>query len=358
MSTVVVTGAAGALGRRVVAALAGHGGVGRVVAVDVAEPPAAPAPVTRWHQLDLAQPPAPPDLFAAAAGEADAIIHLAWSVGDGTGPSPGGANLRALRRVLDAAGGVGCLVHLSSATVYGAWPDNPVPLTEDGPIRPNPEFAYAVEKGEAERVVAEWAAEHPEVAVSVLRPCAVVGSTAPRLYQALAGTRGPGPDDNARPVQFLHVDDLASAVMLAWERRLAGTFNVAPDNGTPEANARAIAGGIGRLTLPGPLARHAGRWGWRLLRAGSPKGAEAYARYPWVVAADRLMAAGWSPRFTSEEALVAADERSHWDDLPPGRRQELTVLVAAGAVLGAAAGVAGGLVAWRRARARRLGAGR
>ena len=36
------------------------------------------------------------------------------------------------------------VVVVSSAMVYGAWPNNSVPLSEDAPVRPNPESAFAV----------------------------------------------------------------------------------------------------------------------------------------------------------------------------------------------------------------------
>ena len=52
-------------------------------------------------------------------------------------------NVEGTRRVLAAAAAVSAtrIVRISSATVYGAWPSNPVPLTEDAPLRPNPHFS-------------------------------------------------------------------------------------------------------------------------------------------------------------------------------------------------------------------------
>ena len=52
-------------------------------------------------------------------------------------------------RVLDAAAAAAStrLVVVTSALVYGAWANNPVPLTEDAPLRPNPDFAVAVGAG-------------------------------------------------------------------------------------------------------------------------------------------------------------------------------------------------------------------
>jgi nucleoside-diphosphate-sugar epimerase len=241
--------------------------------------------------------------------------------------------------------GVNTFVYLSSATVYGAWPDNPVPLPEEAAIRPNPGFVFAAEKAEAERLVGEWAAEHPGLSVAVLRPAVTVGSAGPALYRALAGTRIPRPDDAGRPMQFLHVDDLAAAVVFVWERRQAGVYNVAPDGWIGEDAARALAGGVAQVTLPGPLTRSLAAWSWRVWRTGTPKEALPYSLHPWVVANDRLRSAGWAAERSNEEALVSTDDRSHWTDLPPSRRQEVALLAAAGGIVAASAGLVGGAAA-------------
>ena len=354
MGRVVVTGAAGSLGGRVVRLLAAHPQQPTVVAVDLAADPG-------WGQAvhavvaDLADP-AQGDRLAKAVDGADAVIHLAWRTADtiDDGPADGAeaaeANLAALRHVLAAAdkAAVEHLTLVSSATVYGAWPDNPVPLSEDAPLRPVPSFSFAVTKAEAERILAAWAEERPRVTTAVLRPTVTVGSPSRALYQALGGTRSPRADDEGRPVQFLHVDDLAQAVLLAWEERLAGVYNVAPDRGVGEATARALAGGVAKVPLPARAAHAVSAWSWDLWRLGSPREAQAYARWPWVVAPDRLLAAGWRPEHSSEEALVITDDRAHWDDLPPGKRQNLTVLAAAGGVAAVAASAVGIIAARSR----------
>jgi len=358
MGTVVVTGVAGSLGQRVVARLAERPDVDRVLGIDVVPTNAHPAKVEA-RVLDLAWPLRVDDdeLIPMFEG-VDGVIHLAWRTTDGPANDPTGAtqaNQQALRRVLAAAAVTrpASLVHLSSATVYGAWPDNPVPLTEDSVLRPNPEFPFALDKAEAERVVAEWALAYPDVAVAVLRPAVTVGSPERPLYRALGGTRAPRAGDGSRPVQFLHVDDLAAAVVLAWERQLSGVYNVAPDRGIREDTARALAGGVARLSLPGWAAKGLAAWSWDLWRWGVPREAQAFATNPWVIAPDRLEAQGWQPKYSSEEALVATDLRPHWDDLPPGRRQNYTLLAAIGVPVVVAALVAG-IVAWRAAVGRRV----
>jgi nucleoside-diphosphate-sugar epimerase len=357
MGTVVVTGAAGSLGPRVVARLVRDGRVDRVIGVDTEPMVGFPAPVGPLV-VDLSEEGEPGDALEAACAGADGIIHLAWRTADGRGEDRAGrqraaaANHRSLERILAAAarGGVRSFVHLSSATVYGAWPDNPVPLSEDSLLRPNPEFGFAVEKADAEQRIAGWAEDHPEVAVAVLRPTVTVGSPERPLYRALGGTDAPGSEGGTRPVQFLHVDDLAEAVVLAWQRRLRGPFNVAPDSGTAEATARALAGGVARVRLPVRLAQAVASWSWDLWRLGVPREAAAYATHPWVVAPDRLKAIGWTPLFTSEEALVATDVRPHWDDLPPGRRQNYTLLAVIGATVIVVSGVVLAASAVRRRR--------
>lgn len=333
----MVTGAAGNLGRRVTASLAARPEVDRIYAVDLVPMPAL-TPAVEVHAFDLAEDGAGDEL-AALAKKADAILHLAWH-------PEGSGNLAVLRNVLDASDAVepSQLVHLSSATVYGAWADNPVPMAEEVVPRPNPELAYAVEKRSAELMVEGWAHEHPEVAVAVLRPACTVGSTEHPLYQALAATRRAPLGGHSRVVQFLHVNDLASAVVHAYEQGLAGTFNVAPDGGVDERLADALAGGRLSLPIPGPVRNAVSAWRWKLWHKGVPPGARAYGEHSWVIAGDKLRSAGWQPEYSSEEALVVSDEKAHWDEVPTARRLGMAL---AGATV-VAAGAGGAL--WRRHR--------
>ena len=360
MPTVVVTGVSGSLGSRVATRLLAHPKVDRVVGIDLI-PVSHPDARLDARVIDLSARPGPGDReLDRALDGADAVLHLAWKLPDDRGSGPAEvraaatANQRALARVLDGAekAAVGSVVHVSSATVYGAWADNKVPLTEDTRLRPNPEFSFAVSKAESERALAEWADGHPSISVSVLRPAVTVGPDGRSLYQALGITRAPRLGDGSRPVQYLHIDDLASAVVLAWEQGLDGVYNVAPDAGIPEDQARALAGGVAKLSLPDRLATRVASVGWKLWRKGVPAEALAYATHPWVVAVDRIRATGWQAEYSSEEALVATDERLHWDDLPPGRRQNFNLIVAVAGTTGlvSAAGVA--LAALRRRRSR------
>jgi nucleoside-diphosphate-sugar epimerase len=325
MPVFAVTGASTSLGSRVVPRLEG---AGRVIVL---------GPAT--------------DATAALAG-VDVLVTLA----EGPCPTPvdgdPATRLADLRLVLDAASkaGVGRIVHLSSAVVYGARDDNPVPLPDDAPVRPDPRFGWAVELAEAERLVAEWRDDNPGTSAAVLRPALVVADDDDGfLARALGGITGPRSAGEERPVQFVHVDDLADAVALCAlsVEPVDDVLNVAPEGWIDDSEVAALAGAaIPRPPIPARLVGPARRLLWRLGIGTVPPGAEAYANNPWVVAADRIRELGWSPQHDNAEALVATTTASPLASLSPRRRQEL--LLAIVAVL-AVAGIAGTVLAVRRA---------
>jgi nucleoside-diphosphate-sugar epimerase len=321
VQTVVLTGTGSELGHRVRALLGNDPDVDRVVAVGD-------------DALDRG-----PELKRDLDG-ANVLIHLH-------------DDPAATRTVLEAAGaaGLGHVVLLSSATVYGASPANAVPLTEEAPLRPNPGVRLAVEAAERERLAAEWRDVHPGGTVSVLRAAAQVAEDGDDwLERALraAGRGAPAADDP--PTQFVHVDDLAAAVDVARRERLDGAYNVAPDGWLDGEARRALAGGP-RIRLPERVRRLADLR-WRLGLAEVPPALVAYARHPWVVANGKLRGEGWQPSYSNEEAYIAGHPPAPWATVSPHRRQQLAFgAVAAGAV--AAAGTAA-VAAWaiRRRRLR------
>lgn len=243
----------------------------------------------------------------------------------------------AVRTLLDAAGdaSVPHVVLVSSATVYGAWPNNPVPLSEDAALRPNPGFAFAADRAESERLLAEWKDGHPNTTAAVLRPTVVIrDGTLSLLDQALNGVGGLRPREASRPVQFLAEADAAGAIATALEQKLDGAYNVAPDGWVSDETTRALAGGPTRFPLPERVARVLKRM-WPTKQW---PGLDPYQRHPWVIANDRLKAAGWAPTQSSEEAYVDV-AAGRWPEIPPRRRQEIALTAAGVVIAGAVTGI-------------------
>jgi nucleoside-diphosphate-sugar epimerase len=256
------------------------------------------------------------------------------------------------RRVFDAASSAAVphVVVLSSATVYGAWPNNPVPLTEDAPVRPDPGFAFAVQKAEVERSASEWRDANPGSTLTVLRPATPVAADHPGwLSHALRAAGSLRSPDEDAPAQFLHLDDLADAVQIAACRPLDGVFNVAPDGWLTPSELHALVGPAARVRVPSWLGDRVAALRWRLRLAPAPPGVQAYTTGPWVVANDRLRSLSWTPTQLSEEAYVEAVPAGPWATLSPSRRQQIALGGAGALIVGALGGLA---ILVRRARSR------
>lgn len=341
---VVVTGAAGPIGRRVLERFLTDPAVEQVIAVDVVAPKVGTARVT-WQRAHLATA----ELGDVLDG-ADTLVHLAFdSRTERAARQAERANVEGTRRLLAAAAAAGVrhVVLLSSATVYGAWSDNPVPLTEDAPLRPNPGFEYAWQRSHMEQLVAEWAAAGGEAGrtAAVLRPCTALAPEGTGwLARALASAVGLRSSEDDPPRQFVHFDDVVTAVDLARRRHLHGAYNIAPDGWIVGERVRALAGRPARLRLPPRMAAASARLAWRLELGPIPPGLLPYTEHPWVVANDRLRAAGWSARYSNEAAFVAGTDAGWWETISPQRKQELALAAAGLALAGVAASM--GLGVW------------
>jgi len=343
---VVVTGAAGAIGRRVVARLADLDPNMDVLAIDRLGQPTEAFGVES-KRVDLATE----DLTGVFAGAAT-IVHLASSTSPETiEQASADLDVAIFRRVLDAAtaAGVSHVVVLSTAMVYGAWHANPVPLTEDSPVRPNPDFAWAAVKANIEQMATEWRHGNRGANVAILRPTAVVsdddlGQLARVLHSARRGVAAEGDP----PVQYLHVEDLASAIVAVVATRFDGVANVAPDGWIPPDALHELEGPSPRLRVPQWAARAFASARWRIGLSPTPPGVVPYTSSSWVVSNDRMRAVGWIPDHSNEEAWVASHGAGPLDRMPAKRRQELALAAAAVGVVAALVAVGSVVVGLRR----------
>lgn len=343
VTSVAITGVSGRTGQRLLRLLDADKRVDRVVGLDLREPAFRPKSLD-FHAVDIGGADLKPLLEGV-----DALVHLAFLFE----PLPDEAvmarvNVDGTRRVLDAAAatGVAKVVHVSSAFAYGARAGNPTPLTEDAALKPNEAFLFAAHKAETERLLAEWADDHPGVVTTVLRPALLLGGGTPAALRSFVRGRFPVRVRDAAPeVQFLHVDDLASALAFAIERDLTGAYNVAPDGWLSHEDATALAGWVPRVAVSADVADRMARRLWTAGIGDLPPGMVPLLVHPCVVANDRLRAAGWAPRHTNEEALLACVD----EEGGAGGRKGLAVGAAvAGGVLAGA-----GALVWALLRKRR-----
>lgn len=293
---VVLTGAEGALGRRVVDALRD---AGRTVVVDEEEE-------AEW---------------------ADVVVDLGSSDYDRRAARRQSATESAAATLASADRARAThVVFVSSAMVYGAMANNPVPLTEEATLRPDVEFVFARQLASAEEMVEQWRQSAPARSTTVLRPAvALAAGGGSRLATALVSGLGRRVAEADPPSQFLHLDDLTAAIVLAVTARLDGVYNVAPDGWVPGERVRALSGERPRLPLPERLAELVAGLRWRFQRGPIPPGLLSYTREPWVVSNGRLRAAGWSPTVTNEQTYVEATDAPWWTVVSPKRRQELAL---------------------------------
>jgi UDP-glucose 4-epimerase len=195
-----------------------------------------------------------------------------------------------------------------------------------------PGHTTAAHAAEIERLLIDWRSEHPEVTVTTLRTAPVLGRGADHAWaRVLLGPRRLRVRGVANPVQVVHPDDVARAVLLAVAADLPGAYNVAADG---SLGADEVAALLGRSDLPALPAELLTRILARTFASGAspvPPSVVPHLEHPWVVATDRIAAQGWRARVTNEECVLEA-----LDGRPAARPvPRAAVLAVAGAVIGA-----------------------
>ena len=340
MSTVAVTGATTPAGRALLPRLDADPSVDRILALDVEEP-GMPVAKLEFRAADVRDP-----LLPNALAGADVIVHLAGRCGpEHDEDTMFARNVHGTRNLLAAAHRVGVrkFVHLSSAAVYGAHADNPVPLTESAPLRANPDFAYGYQQLLSEELVAQWQSAHPEVVVTVLRPAPVLGPGVDDfLTRQLEAPRLPVVRGYVPPRQFVHVDDVAAALTLAVTNDLPGAYNVAADGWLPTEELTAVLGRRPFL-VPETVAFSAVEQLWARGMTPLPPGALHYVMHPVVLAADRLHERGWAPAHSNREIVREfADAHREYVTVGGLRLRRRQLYIGAFAFAGLVAGLAFG----------------
>jgi len=307
----VITGGSGYIGSRLVELLSRRDDTESIVICDL-RPPRTKRPRTEFVKLDVRDRKAVRATLERAG--ADALVHLAFLVD----PIHDEARMydidvNGTHNVLEAAAAAGTphVLVTSSAVAYGAFPDNPKPLTEADPVRGVASFSYARDKTESDRLCQLWAERHPDRTMTIVRPCIVLGpnvdNSLVRIWSKAPAQFDVGNLDNE--IQFIHEDDVVEAVSRLLDGRHAGAYNLAGDGlMTLRECAHLIDLPIRKIPLKAARALAKATWAARLAEA--PAGQLEFALHPWVVSNSKVKETlGWTPSYSSREAFEVAMKR-------------------------------------------------
>jgi UDP-glucose 4-epimerase len=272
---VLIPGAAGGIGRKLVARLVDEGH--EVIGIDRRGWPEAPI---EFHEVDVRKRAAE-DVFRRTRPHA--VVHMATVTSLMVrGEERYQINLGGTRAVFERARayGVEHCIFVGRHTFYGAGPEAPLFHTEDEPPLALNRFPELSDLVAADLFAASALWRYPELATTVLRICYTLGSTGQgTLASFLKGKHVPMVLGYDPLFQFMHEDDVVTAIVLALAKRPRGVFNVAGPQPLPLSRVIVEAQ---RTPVPLPeflLAAMTGRFGLPKL----PPGALTHVKYPVVV---------------------------------------------------------------------------
>jgi UDP-glucose 4-epimerase len=295
---VLIPGISGKLGRKVARRLRAEGH--DIVGID-RRPWPAPPPGIEVHEVDIRKRAAE-EVFRRVRPEVvihmATVTHLAVQSEDRYR-----INLFGTRAVFDACHRHGArrCIFVGRHTYYGAAADSPLYHTEDDPPMAVTTFPELADLVAADLYAGSALWRYPELETAVLRCCYTLGpSEHGTLAAYLRGPRVPTVLGFDPLFQFMHEDDVTSAICCALDRGGRGVYNVA---GPPPLPLSLIVRQTGRRAAPVPelLFRFVlGRFGLPSL----PPGAVAHLKYPVVIDGTAFArATGFTPQHDEDSTM-------------------------------------------------------
>ncbi len=310
---IVVTGATGNVGSRLLDELAGDPDVTEVTGL-ARRLPDRTWPKTRFVEIDLAKEDPAPHIRGA-----DVVVHLAWlfqPTRDGTvtwEANVGGServfapSSRPVSRRSSMPPPSALILLLPGVVVDESWPTDSLPTA-----------SYGREKAYVERLLDTLEARSPDLRVVRLRPGFIFQrSAASQQRRLFAGPFLPNP--LVRPgrlpivpypaglrLQVLHSKDAARAYHLAAKKDVRGAFNIAAE---PVLDGPAVARVLGGrpVALPAPVTRMALSAAWRTrLVPAEPALLDLALGLPTMSIERARSELGWSSTVSAEDALREA----------------------------------------------------
>lgn len=162
----------------------------------------------------------------------DGVIHLGRIMSSQeTRISRYNSNVLGTQKLLDLSHkyGVHRVIVLSTYHVYGAVPFNPALIDEEAPLKAAGLTMDLVDSVELENLANIYLWRHPDLNITVLRPCNIVGpGVRNAISTLLSSERAPVLAGFSPMMQFIHIDDMAEALVKALQIEKRGIYNVAP----------------------------------------------------------------------------------------------------------------------------------
>ncbi|HCA36467.1 MAG TPA: NAD-dependent epimerase, partial [Gammaproteobacteria bacterium] len=162
------------------------------------------------------------------------------------------ANVLGTQKLLDLSHkyGIKRVVVLSTFHVYGAVAYNPALIDEAAPLKSAGLSADLIDSVELENLANIYLWRYPELNITILRPCNIVGPGVRNTISTLLGSeRAPVLAGFSPMMQFIHIDDMADAIVLAYKKPTRGVFNVAPQDWVAYQHALKLCG-CKRIQVP------------------------------------------------------------------------------------------------------------
>lgn len=250
------------------------------------------------------------DLIQEDLKDCDALFHLAFIV------SPlksikemYSINIEGSKNVFKCAinAGVTQIMHASSVATYGSFSDNPIPITEDHPIRlMKKKYYYHETKYIVEKNLDEIEKTHPNLIISRIRPHIFIGKGINNFFRDMLKKeeiRSFFPDNLE---QYVWVDDVASAIYLAFKKKARGAFNIGADN---PLSSREIARTFNKTIKKTPykIIMFLLQFSYKLhLQRSIPPGWLRMTKYPIIVDCTKAKEElGWKPKYDTLGTLQA-----------------------------------------------------
>ncbi|MEW6201928.1 MAG: NAD-dependent epimerase/dehydratase family protein [bacterium] len=302
--TILITGVSGYWGQSLLRYLSEINFSGRVIGIDIKKPQKK-YPFLDFHKMDIRDERL---CTIMTENKINTVVHLAFALNIFSPDSKiRDVNINGTKNLLDCSvrSNIKKFILASSTTVYGAFPDNPLLLTENAHLRRNKDFFYTRDKIDIENMVKAYQHKHAKVKFVIIRPAVITGRSMGNILTFFIRLLRfiPAPSGCDAPVQFIHEHDLARATYVLIANPCEGIYNVAGEGGVKFSD---IIRMCGRRTLPIPrrimkkTAAHLQKIGL----AAPFAGVVDFISYPWVVSSAKLTEEfNFHFKYTSTEAF-------------------------------------------------------